>query len=262
MLCNGDDTRQQIHLPGTFPSDSPSLLGCLTALPHTQRGPSQQQSSPDADPYEQPRQRDGSEPEGVLLNILQNHFGSVTEFKSAFSAVALGMSSSGYVWLVQDNMEKLGIVPTFGVGTLLVQGRERRDPPGLARYASELQLQRKGGAGEAGSAESGKDAPRDGNASAFNLGSIQGTTAAQQLGFDALRGAGDMSRVGQELYPLLCVSVHEHAWFDTYGVWGKEQYLANFWRAVDWRQVAKTREAYLANKTKTASAFSSLSFRG
>lgn len=48
---------------------------------------------------------------------------------------------------------------------------------------------------------------------------------------------GALHTVGQNLIPLLCISVHEHAWITDYGVWGKEEYLKRFWGAVNWEKV-------------------------
>jgi len=46
---------------------------------------------------------------------------------------------------------------------------------------------------------------------------------------------------GEILYPLFCVSLHEHAWVGAgYGVWGKEEYIKRFWTALDWDVVSKT----------------------
>jgi len=48
----------------------------------------------------------------------------------------------------------------------------------------------------------------------------------------------DILRRGEYLNPLLCISVHEHAWMSSgYGVWGKEEYIKKFWTAVDWERV-------------------------
>lgn len=45
--------------------------------------------------------------------------------------------------------------------------------------------------------------------------------------------------IGDVLYPLFCVSVHEHAWMSAgYGVWGKEAWLSKFWTVLDWQKVS------------------------
>ena len=52
----------------------------------------------------------------------------------------------------------------------------------------------------------------------------------------------ELDALGQTLYPLFCVSVHEHAMMAAgYGVWGLETYLERFWTCLDW---AAVRDAY------------------
>jgi Fe-Mn family superoxide dismutase len=49
----------------------------------------------------------------------------------------------------------------------------------------------------------------------------------------------NFDNVGRDLYPLFCVSVHEHAWLSAgYGIWGKEEYLKRFWTVLDWEKVS------------------------
>lgn len=48
----------------------------------------------------------------------------------------------------------------------------------------------------------------------------------------------------QILFPLCCVSVHEHAWMAAgYGIWGKEEWLKKFWTVLDWEKVSKSYDA-------------------
>ena len=50
-----------------------------------------------------------------------------------------------------------------------------------------------------------------------------------------------LDTLGETLYPLFCVSVHEHAWIAAgYGVWGMERYLERFWSCLDWAAVRDT----------------------
>ena len=63
---------------------------------------------------------------------------------------------------------------------------------------------------------------------------VGGTSSNKQLGTAKL-----LSIVGDDLSPLMCLSVHEHAWMSAgLGVWGKEEYLRRFWSVVDWRKVS------------------------
>ena len=51
----------------------------------------------------------------------------------------------------------------------------------------------------------------------------------------------DLMNTEQVLYPLFCISVHEHAWVSAgYGVWGKEEWLKRFWTVLDWDKVSKS----------------------
>jgi superoxide dismutase, Fe-Mn family len=46
---------------------------------------------------------------------------------------------------------------------------------------------------------------------------------------------------GEVLYPLFCISVHEHAWLSAgFGVWGKEEWLKKFWSVLDWKKVSNS----------------------
>ncbi|KAK0206193.1 manganese superoxide dismutase [Desarmillaria ectypa] len=54
-------------------------------------------------------------------------------------------------------------------------------------------------------------------------------------------GKDDINNLGDVLYPLFCVSVHEHAWMSAgYGVWGKEEWMKKFWSVLDWAKVSDT----------------------
>lgn len=55
----------------------------------------------------------------------------------------------------------------------------------------------------------------------------------------SITGAG--SQVGKSLHPLTCISVHPHCYLEDYGVWGREEYVRNWWGAVDWK---KAEESY------------------
>lgn len=54
----------------------------------------------------------GSEISSTTAKLLEQHFGSIENFKQAFTQKALGLFGSGWTWLVQDNAGKLSIVNT------------------------------------------------------------------------------------------------------------------------------------------------------
>lgn len=51
-------------------------------------------------------------------------------------------------------------------------------------------------------------------------------------------GMGD--QVGKSILPLLCLSVHPHCYLEDYGVWGREEYVKQWWGAVDWKKVEES----------------------
>jgi hypothetical protein len=60
--------------------------------------------------------------------MIRSEHGSIEQLKSNFSAAALGMSSSGWIWFVTDTNGRTAVLPTFGAGTLLVRSRANASP--------------------------------------------------------------------------------------------------------------------------------------
>ncbi|KAF8592481.1 manganese and iron superoxide dismutase [Ramaria rubella] len=206
---------------------------------------------------------------GNLMQTIRMHFGSLADLKSTFSAAAMGMINSGWVWLVSDENGNLEVVATFGAGTLLVRSRRHMrttehailGEPFTSRYPgknnttpvetqSNSPTSTSHDALSATSPTSGLSRSAPGftppsSSRAFHYPASQDelpnilsntpmTPSAQAL----QQGFTRPDDVGDILTPLLCVSVHEHAWVGGgYGVWGKEEYLKQFWTVVDWGQV-------------------------
>lgn len=172
------------------------------------------------------------------------------------SAAALGMSSSGWVWCVQDVNGSIGVVPTFGPGTVLVRNRTHSSPffsPVVGeqpdpRTPPPSSMQRPP---PAASPASGTLINRA-NQHSFDQSrtpqsrSVVTQAPAYNLG-DVLRGSriAEFTKSGNILSPLFCISVNEHAWISSgYGVWGKEEYLKQFWSVLDWGKVSTTSESW------------------
>jgi Fe-Mn family superoxide dismutase len=64
----------------------------------------------------------------LLVEIRRQH-GGLDQLKSTFSAAALGLTGSGYIWFVTDGYGSTAVLPTFGTGTLLVRSRRLSAPP-------------------------------------------------------------------------------------------------------------------------------------
>ena len=145
----------------------------------------------------------------------------------------------------------MGVIPTFGAGTLLVRSRGRvlwsedtvlgesypipsNSPPSQSTISNTT---------------SGSNSPqpvRGFHTSARVQSTYGGEKASGLYGrefeeeaFEAEVPTADFTKIGTQLYPLFCLSVHEHAWLTAgYGIWGKEEYLKRFWTVLDWKKVS------------------------
>ena len=187
------------------------------------------------------------------------------QLKSTVSAAAMGMSSSGWIWVAVDGRATMGVIPTFGAGTLLVRSRGRvlpsSDPvlgesfPTPAKSATPHQTT------SPSNAAPGLNTPQSTTARGFHTSArvenVYGGKAVGLYGRDADGEAfegevptADFEKIGTNLYPLFCLSVHEHAWLTAgYGIWGKEEYLKRFWTVLDWKKVSDTFNIFAPRRT-------------
>ncbi|TRM68499.1 Manganese/iron superoxide dismutase [Schizophyllum amplum] len=152
-----------------------------------------------------------------LKTAIRAQYGSLAQLKSAFMGAAQGMFTSGFLWLVSDSRGNMGIVPTFGPGTLLIRSRAH-----LA--ASDADFKR-------------PNSIMDENADfAESMSNLDEGVPAQVALTDKLTALN----YGDVLYPLLCVPMYEHTWISAgYGVWGREAWLRHLWSVVDWAAVSE-----------------------
>ncbi|KAI0721966.1 Manganese/iron superoxide dismutase [Cerioporus squamosus] len=194
------------------------------------------------------------------------NYGSFAHFQSSFSAAAMGMFSTGYVWFVIDQDGQLGIVPTFGTGTLLVRSSQPtrtfqewqrivgepivpysehdvRVAPKRPHSSSPLSDSLPAASSPLSGMET-KTPPLDPHTPARSVSSYAKPPGMYEASDEPLNQTSrDAKKIGDTLYPLLCVSVHEHAWVSAgYGVWGKEEYMKRFWTVVDWEKVNRLYE--------------------
>ncbi|KAH9967728.1 hypothetical protein BGW80DRAFT_1339737 [Lactifluus volemus] len=249
-------------------------------------------------------------PDGVIASQM----GSLQALKTYVTAAVTGMlSSNGFVWLVTDATGRLGIVPTYGAGTLLVHDRRQSygfelggtyqpaenptssppPPPPISSSPSspftssspthEQPTASSPTSGLAHPPLHGMDTPPSARAlttsasrafrgtviSAANGGNSfmrpmnvwsdpSSSSSPASSGVDIGDSIGpegptpiptlapaSLDTLGQTLYPLFCVSVHEHAWIAAgYGVWGVETYMDRFWTCLDWAAVQDSYARY------------------
>ena len=219
-----------------------------------------------------------------LLSQIRIHFGSLAELKSMFSASVLGMFGSGWMWLVSDSQGQLAVYPTFGTGTLLVRSKQLMVSDQQTVVGEEPQSAVRKQAAEAAASNSAPATPTSAasgpsnppsspvSGAAYGLGNIQPPTQTRSIFYqsggefsaasvmagsfesaverDSASGKYDVKKVGDTLLPLMCVSVHEHAWVGAgYGVWGKEEYMKRFWSVANWAQASTLYEKAYADRT-------------
>lgn len=177
-----------------------------------------------------------------------------------------GGGAGGFVWLVTDALGRLGVVATYGAGTLLVAERRQAlvtpdgvELGGVYQPATPTPLDEPPAPPSSGHAKHAAPAPAmaralstsarmsalrpanvwsDPSQLVSDAGGVSGSTGA----YGANEAPAALDALGRTLYPLFCVSVHEHAWMAAgYGVWGMETYLERFWTCLDW---AAVRDAY------------------
>lgn len=204
-----------------------------------------------------------------LRRAAEVHFGSITALQNSMNAAAMGMSSSGWLWLVVDKDNQLGIVATFGTGTLLVRSRLQKIPPQRPIHQSMLYGENTGATFSAAERQSNVASPTSGMArpppplkpltpsrSASNhtapLTDTRPSYVSSYKPFEAGQSTRPehqfLPRTGEVLCPLLCISIHEHAWIGSgYGIWGKEEYLKRFWSVVDWAKVSQNHDNWMTS---------------
>ncbi|KAK2466383.1 hypothetical protein APHAL10511_002025 [Amanita phalloides] len=213
----------------------------------------------------------------TLANAIRHDYGSLAQLKSDFSAAALGMFTSGWVWFVCDKNGHTGIFPTFGPGTLLIRSRTylaQAKGPSLGdaipngvqaehvlQYESgeQLNLSKLGqpppsppGVSPSSPKSAGSRNPPVSNPLlprfySTTLGEVEARSIYDHNDVHEPETKVDLLNAGEVLFPLFCISVHEHAWMASgYGVWGKEEWLKKFWTVLDWEKVSSGHTSIMA----------------
>ena|SRR5690554_1015566 len=133
----------------------------------------------------------------ALAQMIPYTWSSPEAFKTEFLATANAMFGSGWVWLVLDQGKHLRILCTYNAGTPYGEAHRRQDV--------DMNTRQRLGTQAPGLPEIGK------------------STFHQSMNMWA--------------QPLMNIKVWEHAWIDDYGVAGKQEYLENIWKAIDWKVV-------------------------
>ncbi|KAF9968954.1 hypothetical protein BGZ73_008968 [Actinomortierella ambigua] len=148
-----------------------------------------------------------------LRKALSDSFGNVETFEQEFKANALGIFGSGWTWLVEDQNQRLVLLNTYNAGTPHHRRRQQR----FDQTATDLNF-----------AQAAQD-PRSGHSTFSAPLSTPSSSGAVSAGTKDANPSGSYM-------PILCVSMWEHAYLTDYGVTraGREKYLDNFFKTVDW----------------------------
>jgi len=176
---------------------------------------------------------------------IESDFGSLIGLKSAFSAAAMGMAGSGWVWLVCDATGKLAVIATYGSGTVLVRSQTRLGPKDWVLHEEPTSTT------ETPATPISKhswhtptlrplQSPFSGARFKQSLDPnpitpSRSTSTVTSSFIDRLKDTHP--KLGETLMPLFTCSIHEHCWLRDHGIWGKEAYLRAFWDVLDWEKV-------------------------
>jgi Fe-Mn family superoxide dismutase len=184
------------------------------------------------------------------MQNIREHHGGIEQLRSAFSAAALGTFTNGWVWFISDQAGRTSTTTTYGPSTLLIRSRTvmQRSPATIddprvpAPPFPHVPSNPLPGASPTPSGLPDGDMPLA-PSSSENLNSDTSFMNTKPTKFYASGGTTrspkpNFLNTGELLYPLFCLPVYEHAWMSAgYGVWGKEQWLKEFWSVLDWRKV-------------------------
>ncbi|THH12325.1 hypothetical protein EW145_g86 [Phellinidium pouzarii] len=211
--------------------------------------------------------------------ILKVQYKDLDHLKEEFIASAMGMASSGWLWLVTDGQNRLTVLPTFGAGTLLVRsGHElpQSEESSVINSSPTASLPHKAFSPSLGVFPSPHDGPPPSSPvsgisstppslnshspsrtfhtsiarPAIKNPSVTSFNAQNALDLAAIRKRA--LTIGAKVYPLMCLSIHEHAWISGgLGVWGKEEYVRRFFSVVNWSKVSDTFQKFHASPLST-----------
>ncbi|CAG8617867.1 13140_t:CDS:2 [Dentiscutata erythropus] len=152
-------------------------------------------------------------PETFLHERIKQTFGSISDFKTHFKNMALGLFGSGWTWQVTINIKAAQSGTTLD--TTRLQEKDPNNHPTSLLSSPFLTTASQTSSQFAQNASSSKPVPPP--SIALNL--------------------VDPPPHKSKFTPLLCLNVWEHAYLKDFGIHGKETYVDQFWECVDWAVV-------------------------
>jgi Fe-Mn family superoxide dismutase len=181
-------------------------------------------------------------PDSVQKTIDQ-HFGSVDNFKSEFLGNANAIFGGGFVWLVSHRTSipgsvnkttrQLKILRTYNAGSPLAGNHWRQQSKGadfndMFKYA-EKQFDLQNAITSDNMTKEEKDRA---------IRKVAEDMGADQTISRTVQNIKEHS-TAHDIQPILCVSVWEHSYIVDWRVNNKRQYLEAWWDRIDWQRVLK-----------------------
>ncbi|KAG1739816.1 Manganese/iron superoxide dismutase [Suillus paluster] len=173
-----------------------------------------------------------------IAPVIRSQFGSFSHFINNFSSAARGMSGSGYIWLITDTVgqpchsahicSRHASQNPAGQYEVLHEGRFRDGPQpthlntGVLHHCIPSAPVR--------TLHSSLRSRQDGARSFYDSEPIEQASGPSTR---------SLRYLGERIYPLFCVSIHEHCWLLDHGVWGKEKYMKELWSVLNWNKVSE-----------------------
>lgn len=182
----------------------------------------------------------------VLVDWINQLFGSIDEFRTLLLNSARGIKGDGYVWLVAkltvsgktENTKyiykELSVTNTYNAGVVddglrsgqvtKLKGQKQARLDNLRKRADELsQLE--------GSSTQNTELQAE-------IAQLEDDINLKELG--TVEEAEDITvYANKKLVPLLAIDASPRNYLLDYGVFGKNKYLDNLWESIDWDVVAK-----------------------
>jgi Fe-Mn family superoxide dismutase len=152
-----------------------------------------------------------ADPPGPALSLeedIKEYFESLPHLRDEFTDAALSLFGNGYVWLMKEisSTRNLRILCTYNAGSPFPAAHMRRQSPerNPANNLSNTLSRPQNNVGSFG--------PYASHSSTYYQGSLRSL-------------------------PIMCLKVWEHQYMPDYGITGKEAYVHNWWKHIDWDEV-------------------------
>lgn len=155
-----------------------------------------------------------------MATHIEKSFSSVESLRTTFLATANAMFGPGFVWLVKNKANELGILTTYIAGSPYPGAHYRRQPVDMNNVTTHI-------------------LPSTRPIEAHRHNEVIMSLVTDHAGYAGAFGqtssrAVQLAPGGADVVPLLAVSTWEHTFMRDWGSWGKREFLEQWWEKIDW----------------------------